>query len=100
MIENNNKEETKIDVQIEGDDVKFIISTTKQLLEEEEESAGVRTCCRIYDQDHELLQCVGIHEPYRILADFKCALKVKSSGGSRGYNSKGRCGDFPECDKV
>jgi hypothetical protein len=103
MANNIDKLETKIEVEIEGDEVKLIIHTHKELLKEEEvEPEGTRTCCRIYDQDRQLLRCVGINEPTRTLADAKCAWKTFLIGGSgsSGRNNKGRCGDFPECDKV
>ncbi len=101
MTNTNEDLESKIEIKVEGNEIVFTIRTPKELLESgDEEALGVKTCCRIYDQDNDLLTCVGINEPNRILADAKCALKTYQIGGagSRGYNNKGECGDFPECN--
>ena len=99
MVNKNDNLETKIEVQVEGNNVRFVIETTKDNLELEEETLGTKTCCRIYDQDKQLLKCVGINEPTRTLADLKCAVQTFKIGGSgsRGRNNKGKCDDFPEC---
>ena len=89
-----NDSETKIELERKDGKVRTITNAPE---EDEYNMFGVKTCCRIYDGDT-FLTCKGINEPTRFLADAKCVWHtLREPGATTGYNSRGECGDFPEC---